>query len=285
MLENKEILLNTTNKIKITLEDLQLEIEHDKNTKETKVERKRDGNAKEVSYFDKNNKIKRAEILLNSGKKFVDLYKDEIIIKREQYDENGNYIRSIIPKYDKKEKTINDAIGIKSINITEKNNSITFDLFDREKRYSIVYANLEKKTIGYSIENDEFKNTYFLNEYGIKIKEENIDKINNEYKSKYYIRGSKGRSMEVNTKYPLDNSSGLKEFNIVINGEKTDLLNPNVAINNKLINSFIEINIINSENEFLEARAERAKSLERIKEGIEGKYPINNRSIKEEMCL
>lgn len=285
MLKNKEILLNTTNKIKITLEDLQLEIEHDKNTKETKVERKRDGNAKEVSYFDKNNKIKRAEILLNSGKKFVDLYKDEKVVKREQYDEYGNFKRNIIPKYDKKEKTINDAIGIKSINVIKKDGSVTFDLFDREERYSIIYADLKRKTINYSIENDKSKNTYFLNEFGIKTKEENIDKINNEYESKYYIRGSKNRSMEVDTKYSLDNSSGLKEFNIIINDKKTDLLNPNVAINNKLINSFIEINIINSENEFLEARAERAKALERIKEGIEEKYPINNRSIEEEMCL
>ena len=132
----KEILYtNTPNKFKLSL-DLNnctsININYDRKIKETNIEITKNKRTKEIYTFDKEQKLRQTKGVLSSNESIVDYYKDGGIVKREFYDENERYERTIIPKDKLTQNAFQNSFKIKCINIKEKENYISFDLFEKD---------------------------------------------------------------------------------------------------------------------------------------------------------
>ena len=234
----KEILYtNTPNKFKLSL-DLnnctRININYDRKIKETNIEITKNKRTKEIYTFDKEQKLRQTKGVLSSNESIVDYYKDGGIVKREFYDENERYERTIIPKDKLTQNAFQNSFKIKGINIKEKENYISFDLFEKDCKAYNINVDFQKEEINHVYEDKGIINEIKYDKQGEILKETLINPITEE-KSEIYILNENNKATQITINKDLN-----KIRNIAIsNGENYKIFNRSVIYKNEILKKLL----------------------------------------------
>lgn len=228
---------NTPNKFELSLDlnnGTSININYDRKTKETNIEITKNKSTKEIYIFDKEQKLRQTKGILSSNNSIVDYYKDGGIVKREFYDENERYERTIIPKDKLTQNAFQNSFKIKGISINEKENYISFDLFEKDRRAYNINVDFQKEEINHVYEDKGIINEIKYDKQGEISKETLINPITEE-RSEIYTLNENNKTMQITINKDLN-----KIKNIAIsNGENYKIFNRGVIYRNETLKKLL----------------------------------------------
>lgn len=228
---------NTPNKFELSL-DLNnytnININYDRKTKETNIEITKNKSIKEIYIFDKEQKLRQTKGILSSNNSIVDYYKDGGIVKREFYDKNERYERTIIPKDKLTQNAFQNSFKIKGINIKEKENYISFDLFEKDRRAYNINVDFQKEEINHVYEDKEIVNEIKYDKQGKILKETLFNPITKETSEIYTLNGN-NKTMQITVNKNLNEIKNIA----ISNDEKYRIFDRSILYKNEIIKKLL----------------------------------------------
>ena len=235
---SKEILYtNTPNKFELSLDlnnGTSININYNRKIKETNIEITKNKRTKEIYTFDKEQKLRQTKGILSSNNSIVDYYKDGGIVKREFYDKNERYERTIIPKDKLTQNAFQNSFKIKGINIKEKENYISFDLFEKDRRAYNINVNFQKEEINHVYEDKGIINEIKYDKQGKILKETLINPITEE-KSEIYTLNGNNKTMQITVNKNLNEIKNIA----ISNDEKYRIFDRSILYKNEIIKKLL----------------------------------------------